>query len=183
MSYIVEREEIWYPTTPAAQLHVNRFSDSAVHKYAVHEAAAFGAPGAFGAGGQGGAAVQPTIRKDFPETWIWDSLITDNADGVQDYHKKVPDTITSWVITAFSLNPETGFGLTPESSKLTVFRPFFVSLTLPYSVKRGEVVSIPIVVFNYMEGAVNTDVTLHNPDGDFEFIEMGNDIDEIASEY
>lgn len=181
---IVEQEEIWHPvSTPAAFAQPNRFSDSAVNKIALEHSAMpqagflAGAPAA-----AFGGAPQPTIRKDFPETWIWDSLIIDNADGIQDYHKKVPDTITSWIITAFSLNPKTGFGLTTESSKLTVFRPFFVSLTLPYSVKRGEVVSIPVVVFNYMDGAVNADVTLDNADGDFEFVELGNEIEEITSE-
>lgn len=95
-------------------------------------------------------------------------------------HKKVPDTITSWVITAFALDPVTGLALTTEPTKLKVFQPFFVSLNLPYSIKRGEVVSIPIVVFNYMETAVNAEVTLHNEDQDFEFVEISNEVEEVA---
>lgn len=56
-----------------------------------------------------------------------------------------------------------------------MFRPFFVSADLPYSVIRGEVVSIPIVVFNYMSQDVRTDITLEHA-GDLEFAEVSNEI-------
>ena len=86
--------------------------------------------------------------------------------------KKVPDTITSWIITGFSVDPNTGLGLTHQPSKFTVFQPFFVTTNLPYSIKRGEVVSIPILVFNYMDTDQSVDVTLFNSEGEFEFAEV-----------
>lgn len=104
-------------------------------------------------------------------------------NGTHTLHKKVPDTITSWVITGFSVDPVTGLGLTKNPSKLEVFQPFFVSLNLPYSIKRGEVVSVPIVVFNYMEQDVNAEVTLHNEDQDFEFVEPTNEVEEAPSKF
>lgn len=57
-------------------------------------------------------------------------------------------------------------------SKLTVFQPFFVSTNLPYSIKRGEVVSIPVVVFNYLDDDQTVEVTLFNSEGEFEFTEV-----------
>lgn len=104
-----------------------------------------------------------------------------SSDGVHTLQKQVPDTITSWVITAFALDPVTGLAITQQPTKLRVFQPFFVSLTLPYSVKRGEVVSVPIAVFNYMESAVNAEVTLHNEDQDFEFVEISNELTEAPA--
>lgn len=89
--------------------------------------------------------------------------------------KKVPDTITSWIITGFSLDPLTGLGLTKQPSKLNVFQPFFVTTNLPYSIKRGEVVSIPIIVFNYLESDQTTKVTLFNNDREFEFVEVNDE--------
>jgi CD109 antigen len=83
--------------------------------------------------------------------------------------KKVPDTITSWIITGFSVDPVHGLGLTRQPSKFNVFQPFFVSTNLPYSIKRGEVVSIPILVFNYMESDQTAEVTLFNIENEFEF--------------
>ena len=95
--------------------------------------------------------------------------------------KKVPDTITSWIITGFSIDPVTGLGLTQTPRKLNVFQPFFVSTNLPYSVKRGEVVSIPIVVFNYMDTDQKAEVILHNNEQEFEFTEIENEILENTS--
>jgi Alpha-2-macroglobulin family len=87
------------------------------------------------------------------------------------------------VITGFSIDPITGLGLTKQPRTLNVFQPFFVSLNLPYSVKRGEVVSIPIVVFNYQDKDTNAEVTLHNTDQEFEFTEISNEIEENKSEF
>jgi CD109 antigen len=65
-------------------------------------------------------------------------------------------------------------GLTKSPTKLTVFRPFFVSATLPYSVKRGEVLKIPVTVFNYTSKGVKATVVLDNKDKEFELIGKDN---------
>uniref|UniRef100_A0A8C8SRA6 Alpha-2-macroglobulin n=1 Tax=Pelusios castaneus TaxID=367368 RepID=A0A8C8SRA6_9SAUR len=77
-----------------------------------------------------------TIRKYFPETWIWD-LVTVKSVGSADLDVTIPDTITEWKANAFCTSSDTGFGLSPTVS-LRAFQPFFVELTLPYSVVRGE---------------------------------------------
>ncbi|XP_055599428.1 thioester-containing protein 1 allele R1-like isoform X11 [Uranotaenia lowii] len=115
-----------------------------------------------------------TFRKDFPESWIWDCI--SRFSGQKNITKKVPDTITSWIITGFSVNPVYGLGLTQQPRKLNVFLPFFVSTNLPYSVKRGEVVAIPIVVFNYMDTDQFAEVTFHNTEQEFEFADVENEI-------
>ncbi|CAB3366518.1 Hypothetical predicted protein [Cloeon dipterum] len=124
-----------------------------------------------------GAKQKPTrVRKHFPETWLWD-LVDAGPDGRTSLKRKAPDTITSWVLSAFSVDSLYGLGLTQTSSKLRVFRPFFVSLDLPYNVVRGEVFAIPVVVFNYMDRDLAVDVSLDNTDGQFEIPDMSNDID------
>lgn len=90
--------------------------------------------------------------------------------------QNVPDTITSWIISAFSISEDNGFGLTKSTRKLEVFQPFFVSLNLPYSVKRGEILSVPVIVFNYLENDVDAEVVLHNHDNEFDFIDSNNSI-------
>ncbi|XP_055599421.1 thioester-containing protein 1 allele R1-like isoform X4 [Uranotaenia lowii] len=123
------------------------------------------------------AAPQPKIhlRKTFPETWMW-AKVAESFSGQKNITKKVPDTITSWIITGFSVNPVYGLGLTQQPRKLNVFLPFFVSTNLPYSVKRGEVVAIPIVVFNYMDTDQFAEVTFHNTEQEFEFADVENEI-------
>ena len=85
--------------------------------------------------------------------------------------KKTPDTITSWVVTGFSLNPASGFALTKYPTNIKTFRPFFVTTNLPYAVKRGEQVDVPLIVFNYMDEPLEAEITMANEDAEFEFIE------------
>ncbi|XP_021702199.1 CD109 antigen isoform X8 [Aedes aegypti] len=118
------------------------------------------------------------IRREFPETWIWNNISDECFSGEKTITKKVPDTITSWMITGFSVSPVYGLGLTRQPRKLNVFLPFFVSTNLPYSVKRGEVVSIPIVVFNYMDSDQTAEVTFHNTEQEFEFADVENEVHE-----
>lgn len=71
---------------------------------------------------------------------------------------KVPDTITTWVASAFAMSDSAGLGIS-QSTSLKVFQPFFVSLTLPYSVIRGEEVSIIAAVFNYESKCLTVSAT------------------------
>ncbi|XP_049537264.1 CD109 antigen-like isoform X4 [Anopheles darlingi] len=118
----------------------------------------------------------PVVRKEFPQTWLWQTVWSKSFSGEKTLQKKVPDTITSWIITGFSVNPVYGLGLTQRPRKLNVFLPFFVSTNLPYSVKRGEVVAIPIVVFNYMEDDLTAKVVLENNEQEFEFADVENEV-------
>ncbi|XP_062547423.1 thioester-containing protein 1 allele R1-like isoform X3 [Armigeres subalbatus] len=122
-----------------------------------------------------------SIRKEFPESWIWQTFYNESFSGEKTITKKVPDTITSWIITGFSVSPVYGLGLTRQPRKLNVFLPFFVSTNLPYSVKRGEIVSIPIVIFNYMDSDQTAEVTFHNTEQEFEFADVENEVHENAN--
>ncbi|XP_026081962.1 alpha-2-macroglobulin-like protein 1 [Carassius auratus] len=97
------------------------------------------------------------IRKFFPETWIWD-LIPVGKSGSVDVTKIVPDTITKWAAGAFCTSP-VGFGVAPKTD-LTAFKPFFVSLTLPYSLIREETFTLKASVFNYLPKCIMVKVTL-----------------------
>lgn len=125
------------------------------------------------------ASAVPRVRSNFPETWLW-QMLEAGFDGKTSLRKTVPDSITSWVITAFSVDPLYGFGLMESPKKVRVFRRFFVSLDLPYSVKRGEIVAIPVVVFNYMDRDVVADVTLENA-GQFDFADYSNDVNDVPA--
>ncbi|XP_048243539.1 CD109 antigen-like isoform X13 [Haliotis rufescens] len=99
------------------------------------------------------------IRSDFPETWLWTNLTT-STDGKAVISTIVPDTITSWVASAFAVNAQSGLGIAPTSAKIRVFRPFFVSLNLPYSVTRGEQLALQAIVFNYLTQDVDAVVSI-----------------------
>lgn len=115
------------------------------------------------------------LSQEIANTWLFESAYS-GFSGQKTITKKVPDTITSWIITGFSVNPVYGLGLTQQPRKLNVFLPFFVSTNLPYSVKRGEIVSIPVVIFNYMESGQTAEVTFDNGEHEFEFADVENEI-------
>ncbi|XP_051859039.1 CD109 antigen isoform X14 [Drosophila albomicans] len=117
------------------------------------------------------------IRKEFPETWMFINNMTTDADGFT-LARKIPDTITSWVVTGFSLSPNKGLALTENPSKIRVFQPFFVSTNLPYSIKRGEVFAVPVVIFNYLDKSLDAEITMDNADKEFEFTEATNEVEE-----
>ncbi|XP_067220979.1 alpha-2-macroglobulin-like isoform X2 [Chanodichthys erythropterus] len=97
-----------------------------------------------------------TIRTVFPETWIWELAEVGNSGSVQ-VPVTVPDTITTWETEAFCLSSE-GLGLAPPA-QLTVFQPFFLELSLPYSIIRGEIFELKATVFNYLSKCIMVKVT------------------------
>ncbi|XP_068561676.1 alpha-2-macroglobulin isoform X2 [Cebidichthys violaceus] len=104
---------------------------------------------------------EETVRTYFPETWIWD-LVSVGDSGSVDVEKTVPDTITKWAAGAFCVS-SVGFGVSPNAA-LTAFQPFFVSLTLPYSVIRGEVFTLKATVFSYLSKCIMVNVSLAESD-------------------
>ncbi|XP_070762049.1 alpha-2-macroglobulin-like [Enoplosus armatus] len=119
-----------------------------------------GVPGPGGASGGRNYAPPPppieTIRTFFPETWIWD-LVEVGKSGTKDVSLTVPDTITTWETEAFCLSPQ-GFGLAPRK-ELNVFQPFFLELSLPYSIIRGEHFELRATTFNYLSSCIMVTVT------------------------
>ncbi|XP_037060069.1 alpha-1-inhibitor 3-like isoform X2 [Peromyscus leucopus] len=115
-----------------------------------------------------------TIRKYFPETWIWD-LVTVNSSGVAEVEVTVPDTITEWKAGALCLSSDTGLGLSPAVS-LQAFQPFFVELTMPYSVIRGEAFTLKATVLNYLPTCIRVGVLLEDSP-DFTAVPVSKDED------
>uniref|UniRef100_A0A8C2GTQ3 Uncharacterized protein n=1 Tax=Cyprinus carpio TaxID=7962 RepID=A0A8C2GTQ3_CYPCA len=99
---------------------------------------------------------EETIRTFFPETWIWE-LVEMGDSGSAQVPVTVPDTITSWETEAFCLSSK-GLGLAPPA-QLTVFQPFFLELSLPYSIIRGEIFELKATVFNYLSKCIMVKVT------------------------
>ncbi|XP_059169325.1 CD109 antigen-like [Physella acuta] len=99
------------------------------------------------------------VRMTFPESWLWSDVYVGD-DGSASITTTVPDTITSWVVSAFAINSNSGLGVAPTQAHLKVFRPFFVSLNLPYSVTRGEQLALQANVFNYLADDMQVRVTL-----------------------
>lgn len=117
-----------------------------------------------------------TVRRNFPEVWIYQ--VNETSTGVMEINQQVPDSITSWMISGFSIN-QGGFAIA-EQQKISVFQDFFVKIEKPSSVKLSEIVSIKVIIYNYTPNLARTTVNLVNRDGQFDFIN-GNRVDNSFS--
>ncbi|XP_066555897.1 complement C4 [Amia ocellicauda] len=98
------------------------------------------------------------LRSFFPQTWLWDVLDVPESGRLS--HKTVlPDSITTWEMQAIGISERQGFCIV-EPTKFRVFQDFFVSLKLPYSVKRHEQLEVKAVVYNYRPESLEVTVML-----------------------
>ncbi|NXT61534.1 A2ML1 protein, partial [Chaetops frenatus] len=87
----------------------------------------------------------------FPETWIW-NVYSVGSSGSRSVSVPAPAAAAEWKVKAFCLAGR-GFGLAPTTSLRTV-QPFFVDMTLPYSVIRGETFLVKATVFSYLQQCI-----------------------------
>lgn len=101
-------------------------------------------------GGEAPPAAQPIrVRQWFPETLLWrPEVVTDDA-GQATVDIELADSITQWRLSASAVSAagQLGGGDFP----IKVFQPFFVDLNLPVSLTRNDQVSVPVVVYNYLD--------------------------------
>jgi len=101
---------------------------------------------------------EPRVRSFFPETLYTNpSLITD-GQGRATIHVPMADSITTWRIT--SLASTTRGALGSSTAPIRVFQDFFVDLDLPLSLTEGDVVSVPVAVYNYLPKAQRVSLEL-----------------------
>jgi hypothetical protein len=117
--------------------------------------------------GNGGSPVI-RVREWFPETLLWrPEFITDDAGRV-DLEIDLADSITTWRLSASAVSAQGSLG--GSSSTIRVFQPFFVDLNLPVALTRGDEVTIPVVVYNYLDRPQAVELTLSD-DGWFELLD------------
>ncbi|XP_009867930.1 PREDICTED: complement C4-like, partial [Apaloderma vittatum] len=98
------------------------------------------------------------LRSYFPESWWWNFEEVKNP-GNHSVGNFVPDSITTWEVQAISISPQKGFCVA-DPHTFAVFKNFFVSLRLPYSVRRHEQLEIKAVVYNYLPNNLQVTVAM-----------------------
>ncbi len=109
------------------------------------------------------APEQVYLRQFFPETmYVNPELITDEK-GKASAELSMADSITTWRTTAFasSKNGALGSGQFP----LKVFQDFFIDLDLPAHLTRGDEISIPVALYNYLDSPQRVRLELSTSSG------------------
>src|SRR5262249_4650285 len=104
----------------------------------------------------------PRVREQFPETLLWrPELITDD-NGHASLDIDLADSITTWRLSASAVSGDGRLGA--AQSSIRVFQPFFVDLNLPVALTRGDEVSVPVVVYNYLAKPQSVELKLDKND-------------------
>lgn len=86
--------------------------------------------------------------------------IPTSSTGKASVSYTIPDTVTEWKASAFCVEESAGFGISVPAT-LTAFQPFFVDLTLPYSIIHGEDFLLRANVFNYLNHCIKVCTSAH----------------------
>ncbi|XP_059196181.1 complement C4-like [Centropristis striata] len=84
--------------------------------------------------------------------------------GKGSYHLNLPDSITTWEVQVITLSEATGFCVV-KPSEVRAFKKVFVSLRLPYSVRKFEQLSISPVIYNYGDNSLKVAVHMEQTEG------------------
>ncbi|XP_029458609.1 complement C4-A-like [Rhinatrema bivittatum] len=97
------------------------------------------------------------LRSEFPESWWW-TAETVKGPGIHWISKIIPDSITTWEIQAVHFH-DRGFCVA-EPKTFQAFQDVFLSLRLPYSVKRYEQLQVKAIVYNYQSESIKVTVKM-----------------------
>ncbi|MHC1768997.1 MAG: MG2 domain-containing protein [Verrucomicrobiia bacterium] len=125
-----------------------------------------------GGGGAGGDSKSngetPYLRQYFPETLYSNPAIITGPDGTAEVNLAMADSITSWRLTGLASSADGRMG--SATGAIRSFQEFFVDLDLPATLTRGDEVSVPVAIYNYLTTA--QDIRLVADGGDsFELLD------------
>jgi hypothetical protein len=108
-----------------------------------------------GAGGAGGGSPPPSgsgdgprVRQDFPETLYVNPAVITGPDGTATVSVDMADSITEWRVSTLANSADGRLGGSEHG--VTVFQDFFVDINFPATLTRGDEVSFPMAVYNYL---------------------------------
>ncbi|MBP8129008.1 MAG: hypothetical protein KA184_05460 [Candidatus Hydrogenedentes bacterium] len=89
------------------------------------------------------------VREYFPETLLFVPALITDAQGRAVLPLTLADSITTWRMTAMA-NAANG-ALGSMDAPIRVFQDFFVDIDLPVALTQHDRVSIPVVLYNYLD--------------------------------
>jgi len=113
-----------------------------------------------GGASEGGGAVK--VRQEFPETLFVDPAVITDGDGKARLEIALADSITTWRMTGLASSQ--GGLLGSGTGGITVFQDFFADVDFPVAMTRGDVLRVPVALYNYLPTAQTVTVDLEPAD-------------------
>jgi uncharacterized protein YfaS (alpha-2-macroglobulin family) len=102
--------------------------------------------------------VQPKIRKNFPDTALWQSEIRTDDKGFAIANLVFPDSLTTWRATVRGITSDTKVG--SSINRIIVRKNVMVRLATPRFFRDGDEVTISVLVHNYLKTDKDAQVSL-----------------------
>ncbi|MGV8125313.1 MAG: alpha-2-macroglobulin family protein [Candidatus Xenobiia bacterium LiM19] len=100
------------------------------------------------------------VRQFFPETLYWNPLVVTDESGNASVDLEMADSITTWRLSGLA---NTRRGVTGSFTKpIRSFQEFFIDPDLPEHLTRGDSITLPIALYNYLPTAQSLEVSLLN---------------------
>ncbi|XP_064641209.1 complement C3-like [Lineus longissimus] len=102
-------------------------------------------------------------RSDFRETWINELLTLGPNKASTVLTRRLPDSITTWVISGVSVSPDQGMCVAVPTN-ITSRKKFFVHVDLPYAAVRTEQLEVKATIYNLGDRDIRVHVSLKADD-------------------
>lgn len=109
-----------------------------------------------GGGGDGGLEGSP--RRDFPDTAAWLPALQTDADGEVSVTLTLPDSLTSWRLTAIAATADTRVG--EATHNVITHQPVIARPILPRFLTVGDEAALSVMLHNYADETQTLTVTL-----------------------
>ena len=103
-------------------------------------------------------AVEPTIRENFADTALWVGALETDADGRAKIKLDMPDSLTTWKINVWSMNPGTRVG--QGSTEIITRKDMILRMQTPRFLVERDEIYLTANVHNYLPGKKKVQVSL-----------------------
>jgi len=105
-----------------------------------------------------GNEAKPRIRKAFPDTAFWAPNVHTDATGHAHVSLTFPDSLTTWRATVRAITPDSKAG--SAISRVLVRKNVLVRMGTPRFMLKGDEITLPVIVHNYLDTAKQTTISL-----------------------
>ena len=106
----------------------------------------------------GNDVVQPKVRKAFPDTAYWAPSVHTDAQGHARVTMQFPDSLTTWRTTVRAITNDSKAG--SSINRVIVRKNIIVRMGTPRFLRKGDELTIPVIVHNYLDQAKQVQVSL-----------------------
>jgi hypothetical protein len=102
--------------------------------------------------------VAPKVRKNFPDTALWQADIRTDARGFAIANLVFPDSLTTWRATVRGVTADTRVG--SAINRIIVRKNVMVRLVVPRFFRDGDEVTVSVLVHNYLKSEKSAQISL-----------------------